>query len=334
MFHQQTLLAQQNGESAPEIVDEMWIDLSIRPQLVDQFNGMARPEDIARVDHISMVDVLDDVEGARKLVIFKSVVDAEALLPRLGDKFDIIGYNLEHGPSNRPDEQADPVGSVIRMRALADQYGKELALGPDRGFALSDGAAMAPYVDIFILQVQRVQEEPATVRSFVEPLAAQFRAANPDVEISVQIRTEGDVVALRDLMASMAGTLDGISILTSPETVDVAAELLDVLRPDDDGTLAPGSGVTDPAGAARVQAQPTAASATDGSTVIGSEGPSSDRVETATPSQTPIAPPFPQESRADDRSWFIAGSLLTIGILGGGLMIASLIYAYQNMGRG
>ena len=31
--------------------------------------------------------------------------------------------------------------------------------------------------------------------------------------------------------------------------------------------------------------------------------------------------------------WFMAGSLLTIGILGGGLLIASLVYAYQHMGQ-
>ena len=74
-----------SAQEAPEPVDEMWIDLGIRPQLVDQYNEKAGPNDIARVDHISMVDVLDDVDVGQKLVIFKSVVDAEALLPRLGD---------------------------------------------------------------------------------------------------------------------------------------------------------------------------------------------------------------------------------------------------------
>ncbi len=163
--------------------------------------------------------------------MFKNVADAEELVPRLADKMDIIGYNLEHGPANRPDEQADPVGSVKRMRALADKYGKELALGPDRAFALNDGVAMAPYVDMFVLQVQRVQTEPDVVREFVAPLAQALRRVNPDLEISVQVRTEGDVVAIADLIDSLEGSLDGVSILTSEETVDIAEALVAELRP-------------------------------------------------------------------------------------------------------
>ena len=128
------------------------------------------------------------------------------LLPRLADKMDIIGYNLEHGPANRPDERADPVGSVRRMREpWRTSMGKQLALGPDRTFALSDGVAMAPYVDMFVLQVQRAQTEPDVVLDFVVPLAAQLRAVNPDIEISVQVRTEGDPVAIADLVKSMEG---------------------------------------------------------------------------------------------------------------------------------
>ena len=251
-------------------------------------------------------------------------------------RFDIIGYNLEHGPSNRPDEQADPVGSVIKMRELADQYGKELALGPDRSFAISDGAEMAPYVDMFILQVQRVQTEPETVRNFVEPLAEQYRAANPDVKISVQIRTEGDVVQLRELMNSMGDTLDGISILTSPETVDVATALMDELRPlpyaefmaangtvssDDNASESVAGGGTDNT-ETNADAPAPSASAALGDKNSGSEADSADESNAAAVSQssstnnsaqsnsqapsqvTPSASPIYDEPRAYDQSWF------------------------------
>ena len=84
---------------------------------------------------------------------------------------------------------------------------------------------IAPYVDIFVLQIQRQQTNPEVVREFVEPLVPLLRAANPDIQVSVQVRTEGDVPALIALLILLIDYLDGISILTSPDTVDVAQEL-------------------------------------------------------------------------------------------------------------
>ena len=213
-----------------ESLSDLWIDLSVRRSLVDLFNRAALPEDIARVEHISQIDLLDDVTVGRKLVVFKSAADVERLVPHIYKQIDIIGYNLEHGPANPIDEQQDPVASIQRVRRLADEYGLALALGPDRQFALSHGAALAPYTDILILQVQKVQTEPQTVYDFVLSLVEEVRAANPNIEISVQIRTEGDVQELLDMLEPLEEELDGISILTSEETVPVAETLIQALR--------------------------------------------------------------------------------------------------------
>ena len=213
-----------------ESVRDMWIDMSMGGPLIELFNRTARPDDIARVENIAQIGLLDRITVGRKLVIFKSVDEAERLVPEIVDQIDIIGYNLESGPANPLEDQNNPVESVQRMRDLADRHGLLLAVGPDRDFALSDGPAMAPYADIFVLQVQRVQTEPVRVQNFVEPLAAQLREANPDLQISVQVRTEGDVVALVDLIASLRDQLDGVSILTSPETVAIAEDLVEELR--------------------------------------------------------------------------------------------------------
>lgn len=122
------------------------------------------------------------------------------------------------------------MGSISRMRELADAYEMALALGPDHAFALSHGVAMALYVDIFVLQIQRQQSNPPVVLDFVSELAPQLRAANEDLQISVQVRTEGDMAAVVDLLDSLLPFIDGVSILTSPETVDVAEELVWRLR--------------------------------------------------------------------------------------------------------
>lgn len=209
---------------------DLWMDMLIGPPLVPTFNREARDEDIARVDHPSQVGQLAGITAGRKLVVFKSLAEAEQYLPSMVDKIDIAGYNLEHGPATPPEEQADPVGSIQKMRDLADTYALDLALGPDHNFALSHGAAMAPYVDFFVLQIQRQQTNPPVVHEFITTIVPQLRAANPDLQISAQVRTEGDVRAIVALIDSLLPYLDGVSILTSPDTVDVAEELLFFLR--------------------------------------------------------------------------------------------------------
>ena len=222
------------ARSAPppqvELVSQLWLDVSLGPPLVEWFNQVARPDDVARVERVEEIGLLDSVTVGQKLVVFKSVAEAERLMPILANQVDVIGYNLEQGPANPAEEQADPVGSARRMQALARRYGLKLAFGPDHDLALSHGVAVAPYVDIFVLQVQRVQTEPETVRDFVLPLASQLRQANPQLEISVQIRTEGDVEDLVDLIDSMKSSLDGVSILTSPETIATAMALIMALQ--------------------------------------------------------------------------------------------------------
>lgn len=232
-----------------DAVSDMWLDVSIGAPLVDWFNDAARPNDIARIENASQLNLLDQLTIGRKLVVFKSVTDAERLLPNIGRQIDIIGYNLEHGPANPPSEQASPLASARRMRELADEYGLTLAFGPDHDFAVDDGVSIAPYVDIFVLQVQRVQTEPQTVYDFILPLIPQLREANPDLKITIQVRTEGDVVALADLVESLKNELDGVSILTSPETVSVTEALVEELRGRTDGTAVNTTLATGPLGA-------------------------------------------------------------------------------------
>lgn len=214
----------------PSPLEDLWLDISLGQPLVEWFDEIARPEDIARVEHPSQVGLLEPITNGRRLVVFKSLRDAQRGLEIMGDAFDIVGYNLESGPATPPDEQANPVAAVRIMQEIAVQDGKLVAIGPDRNFALTYGPQIAPYVDIFVIQVQRIQTEPDLVRAYVRPLAAALREANPDIQISMQVRTEGDVVALVDMIESVADSLDGVSILTSAETVDIAEALVDELR--------------------------------------------------------------------------------------------------------
>ncbi|MCA9924905.1 MAG: hypothetical protein KC421_21165 [Anaerolineales bacterium] len=216
--------------AAQQADQSLWLDISLGSPLVEWFNEVARPDDIARVENVGQIGLLSEVTAGRKLVVFKSVAEAESVIPTIADRLDIIGYNLERGNLNADADKADPVGSAVRMRELADEYGLLLAFGPDHDFALSDGVAIAPYVDIFVLQIQRVQTEPQTVFDFVRPLVPQLRAANPDLQVSVQIRTEGNVAEIGNLVVALQDDLDGVSVLTSPETVAIARDMVAELQ--------------------------------------------------------------------------------------------------------
>ena len=300
--------------SADPRIADLWFDMSMAPTLVDLFNEYSDEADIARADHVSLVDLLDKVERGQRLVIFKNAADAEILVPRLADKMDVIGYNLEHGPANRPDEQADPVGSIRRVRALADQYGLKVAMGPDRNFALSHGVALAPYADIFVLQVQRVQTEPETVRDFVVPLVEDLRRANPALQVTIQIRTEGDVHALVELVASLSESIDGVSILTTDETGDVAAELLDALRP-----LRPDANETLPALPATTET-PAALPETPGARRTAPATPLPEATDTASTGDQPV------------RALLLWTGLLALGVLLTGMATKTVIY-FVNSSR-
>ncbi|MFN2203484.1 MAG: hypothetical protein ACK2UO_19970 [Caldilineaceae bacterium] len=219
-------------ESEPSSpLDHLWIDMALGAPIVGWYDQWARPADIARVENMAEIGLLYDITDTQKLVIFKSASDAEKHVPQLAGLIDIIGYNLEMGPENPADEQADPIAGLRRMRALADEYGLALAFGPDHDVAVNYGAEAAPYVDYFVLQIQRVQTDPEQVKDFVLPMAAALRKANPDVQISVQVRTEGDVDAITGLLTELEPQLDGISILTSRQTLDTAFDLVSALRP-------------------------------------------------------------------------------------------------------
>lgn len=224
------LLPRDLSAAEKEELSDLWIDLSLGPPLIELFNERAQESDLARVEHISQLELLQDVTTGKKLVVFKSADDAMRLLPHIHDEIDIVGYNLEHGPANPMVEQDNPVEYAKRLRSVVDEYELELAIGPDHAFALSHAAELAPYADYMILQIQKVQTEPETVYDFVRPILRDVRRANPDIEASVQIRTEGDVEELLQMLAPLEEELDGISILTSEETIDVTQELLGELR--------------------------------------------------------------------------------------------------------
>ncbi len=231
----------------------LFFGLRITPELLDWFNQTAGPDDIATATP-DQLGLLEQVTAGRKQLLIPSAAEAEKLIPEIADKIDIIGYDLEHWPATPADEQADPVAAIQRLRVLADEYDLMLALGPDRRFALDYGAQMAPFVDQFILQTQRLQSDANSLRSFAAPIIADLRQANPAIRVVVQIRTEGSVEELLELVKSLDLDVDGIGILHNPVTLEMAKSLAVELQ---GASAVTAVATTEPTTAATVPPAPT-----------------------------------------------------------------------------
>ncbi|HNS51683.1 MAG TPA: hypothetical protein PKO09_10945 [Anaerolineae bacterium] len=114
-----------------------------------------------------------------------------------GLAYEALAYGLETGKSTPDEEWQDLIGSTVKARALADQYGKLLVMGP--GFKLMSAnedkyAGMSALADIWVFQTQQLQKNPPgeTYREGVERVVGLIRGGNPDIPIWTQITLPPD----------------------------------------------------------------------------------------------------------------------------------------------
>lgn len=192
------------------------------PEMAQYFQQHASAQDIARVDHPNDVGLISNITVGRKMVIFKSASQIQQFLSTNAGALDIVGYNLEPGQTHDASELANPVAAAKAVRAIADKYGKLVAIGLTKSLTNQYAVAMAPYAHLWILQVQKAQNNPQEVAAWVLPMAKALRQANPSLQVFVQIRTDSDPKALRQLVDGL-GT--HVSILTQRSDVQDAVNV-------------------------------------------------------------------------------------------------------------
>lgn len=192
------------------------------PEMAQYFQQHAGPDDIARVDHPNDIGLISGISVGKKMVILKSAAQIQQFMASSANALDIIGYNLEPGQTHDANELANPVAAAQAVRSIADRYGKLLAIGLTKSLANQYAVAMAPYAHLWILQVQKAQNNPQEVAAWVLPMAKALKAANPSLQIFVQIRTDSDPQALRKLVDGL-GT--HVSILTQRSDVQDAVNV-------------------------------------------------------------------------------------------------------------
>ena len=193
------------------------------PEMAAWFQQHAGPADIARVDHPNDIGLISGLAVGYKMAIFKSASQIAQFLASNAGAIDIVGYNLEPGQQHDPAELANPVAAARNVRAVADQYGKAVAIGLTHDLTLQYGAAMAPYADIWVLQIQKAQNNPSMAGEFVSQMLPALQRANPAIQVYVQIRTNSQPAALAQLVSGLGPV--NVSILTQRQDVQDAVNV-------------------------------------------------------------------------------------------------------------
>ncbi len=174
------------------------------PTLVTWFNTNCIPGDTLIALRAS--DLAGQTCGDRQL-LYNSAAVAEADLPAImagTHPPTILGYDFEHRTQTPADEQADPVGSVRRMRTLADQYHIRLLFAPDRTYGQQLAGSVAPLVDSWAFQLQQFITDTTAIHTYADPVLDQVLAAHPDLRISMQFRSDVLPTRILDLVNSFS----------------------------------------------------------------------------------------------------------------------------------
>ena len=227
------------------------------------FNEVLDEDDIV-FTYGPKVNLLKEINTS--LIAFgrQSAADLENDVQRLYDlSIDYINYNPEQCiTSNTPPEEIDNIfESINRARELADEYNEKLSFGTDTYLLEKYGTEIAPLVDLFGIQVMRLQLRPVEkyhegvtakveiVRNGSEsvPLYAMLSLEPPLLEI--KITTRGDTVyvpvidnngektttpvtaeEVLEKIEAIEDMVDGIALLYTDETKDEMKKLLRLLK--------------------------------------------------------------------------------------------------------
>ncbi|MEZ0112244.1 hypothetical protein ABH920_006263 [Catenulispora sp. EB89] len=156
---------------------------------------------------------------------FKSFAVLEDTLDRGALRPDIraVIYDAEHWAQTPTDEQRDPATFYQRAAQIAHAHGLIFIATPamdlvnagggkaaDPATAFVDrgiGADAARSADVVDIQAQSLERDAAAYRSFVTRVAAQIRAANPNVTVLAGLSTNphGSAITPDMLVAAMLG---------------------------------------------------------------------------------------------------------------------------------
>lgn len=147
----------------------------------------------------------------------EAIVDNAKRVKDLG--FDFIEFNIEQDLS--PTSDSNNVVSAVKVAAdAAHAQGLKFRATPSNSFTTQYGSQIAPYVDYFHIQAQRLQDNGIKAYSdYVHSEVSKLKKTNPNLLISVQVSTQqGNAPGLslletmKQCVDSVMDVADGVSI--------------------------------------------------------------------------------------------------------------------------
>jgi len=230
------------------------------PEVALYFAEIARPQDVAAISPSDLQLLPPDIAGHRMLA-YRSWADAERELDTLVDQIDMVMYNPEHWELTPSDEQQDLVATVQQFAEFVHARGLRFMFAPDRRYAEEYLSEVAPYVDLVLLQGQRLQEDPQAFASWVQKMIEVARTANSEIQVYVQVgATLGTALDMYSAIQTVSDDIDGIAIWSMPRSLNILQEFVAMLRegaPVMETTSAPGSTSTSTRGGSTESGVPT-----------------------------------------------------------------------------
>jgi hypothetical protein len=200
-------------------------------QSVAYFNQIARPNDVAVVPARLAARILPALTSGQKAILWTSWTDAERQFATIPSGATIICYDPEHWDQTPAEEQQNLPGTVKRAAEFAHARGMKLLVAPDLQFDQEHLADVAPYADAVLLQGQRLQDNPARFATFLKGMIQTARAANPKIQVFVQVGApRGTAAQMLAALRGVEGDVDGIAIWTTPQSLTTLEDLIGQLR--------------------------------------------------------------------------------------------------------
>jgi len=184
-------LMQINCFAADKSIKDLKITVGIfMEEDADFFNQHLRADDIV-FTYGGKLNLLRKITVAKKTFGRQSIEDIEKDLAEFNDvAVDYINYNPEKWRSSHTpeDEKNNRIDAVKRAKKIASQKNAKLSFGTDHILFEKYGEQIAPYVDLFGVQMQRLQRETIDeFRNEAAKNAALIKKGNPSALVYFQV---------------------------------------------------------------------------------------------------------------------------------------------------
>jgi hypothetical protein len=196
------------------------------------FLSTARPSDTSLISSGNFW-LLPVLNAGQHGAVYTSWADAQSSFSTSAGQFAAFSYNPEHWSTTPQTEQDNLVATVQQASATIHAMGLPFVLVSDQSFDQTYLSQQAPYVDVYGLQGERLENDLTKFQTIIAPEISAVRAANPSAKVYVQVGTQyGTPQQMDDAISTVIGQADGILVWTTPGEASLAQEFVNLIRPN------------------------------------------------------------------------------------------------------